>query len=75
MSGYVYKKTAQIITAETNILDIKPSLNVDCGDATLVLHDDGGWALPGGGRSIGGDQVKSSALSLNATIKRCKVKG
>lgn len=68
MSGYVYRKTAQAITAETNILDIKPSLNVDCGDATLVFHDDGG-------RSIGGDQVKSSALSLNATMKRCKVKG
>lgn len=72
MTGCMHRDTHQTITAETNILDIKPDLNVNCGDATLVLHEEGGWALPGGGRSIGGDQVKSSALSLAATMKRCK---
>jgi hypothetical protein len=72
MTGCMHRDTHQTITAETNILDIKPDLNVNCGDATLVLHEEGGWALPGGGRSIGGDQVKSSALNLAATIKRCK---
>ena len=69
MTGCMHRETHQTITAETNILDIKPELNVNCGDATLVLHDEGGWALPGGGRVTNRDQAKSEALYFNAVLK------
>lgn len=66
---YEQRNTHQTITTETNVLDIKPELHIKCGAATLPVHDDGGWALPGGGRVTNRDQAKSEALFLSAVLK------
>lgn len=72
MTGCMHRETHQTITAETNIVDIKPELHINCGAATLPLHEEGGWALVGGGRAIGGSQAKHEALKLSARMKRSK---
>jgi hypothetical protein len=69
MTDCIHKNTHQTITADTNVLDINPHLSINCGDATLPKHDDGGWSLPGGGRVTNHDQAKSEALFLSATLK------
>jgi hypothetical protein len=69
MTSCIHKQTHQTITAETNVLDIKTNLGINCGDATLILHNDGGWALPGGGRVTNRDQAKSEALFYSAILK------
>jgi hypothetical protein len=74
MPGCINKNTHQTITAETNVLDIKLNLNINCGDATLPIHEDGGWSLPGGGRVTNRDQAKSEALFLSAVLKGVGVK-
>lgn len=68
---YEQKETHQFITSETNIVDIKPGLHINCGAATLPLHEEGGWALVGGGRAIGGSHVKNAALKLSERMKQC----
>jgi hypothetical protein len=69
MTSCIHKQTHQTITAETNVLDIKTNLGINCGDATLILHNDGGWSLPGGSRVTNRDQVKSEALFCSAVLK------
>lgn len=72
MTGCIHRDTHQTITAETNVLAIKPGLHINCGEATLPIHEEGGWALVCGGRAIGGSQAKHEALKLSARMKRCK---
>lgn len=60
----------QVITASTQVVDIKRGLNVRAGKATLIwVKELNGWVLPGGAVITLLEQAKGSALLLDAEMK------